>query len=257
MTKKSISFAMLSDVGLIRNGNEDAVLGDSGLGLFVVADGMGGRQGGELASQMACEELARLIRAQQKALDDPATPQLAVSELLAGAIQQVSQAIYQASLGAQGLYGMGTTMVCLLIRQGLAHVAHVGDSRAYLFRDGELVQLTDDHSVVAVLLQNGIISAEEALTHPARSQITQFVGMLNSPHPDVCSEPLEPGDRLLLCSDVLNGMVLDDAIAAILEKHSDPEAACQCLVEMANAAGGWDNTSVIVLDYNGSPGRAK
>jgi protein phosphatase len=143
---------------------------------------------------------------------------------------------------------MGATLALLVLRERTGFVAHMGDSRVYLFRNGRLQQLTTDHSLVSLLQSTGEITAEEARTHPARNRITRHVGMERALYPDVQSLELCDGDRLLLCTDGLNGMIDDDRIAEILNSGEDPEQACASLVDAANAAGGRDNVTALIVD---------
>ncbi|MDI7278161.1 MAG: SpoIIE family protein phosphatase, partial [Anaerolineae bacterium] len=143
----------------------------------------------------------------------------------------------------------GATVAAAWLRGGQAHLAHMGDSRIYLYRQGRLSQQTEDHSVVALLLRSGEITPEEARRHPARHQITRHVGMEGEVYADVRTIQLEPGDRLLLCTDGLTGPLDDERVAALLAEHGDPEAACRALVAAANAAGGADNITALVVDW--------
>jgi protein phosphatase len=147
------------------------------------------------------------------------------------------------------LSGMASTVVMVLVTGDVAYVAHVGDSRAYLARDQQLYRLTDDHSLAAELVQSGVITAEEANSHPFAHSITQAIGLPNTPHPSVQQLELEPEDRLLLCSDGLTDMVAEADIGALLTAGGDINATSQSLIDAANAAGGKDNISVVVVDY--------
>jgi len=145
---------------------------------------------------------------------------------------------------------MGATLVMALLTENRAHIAYMGDSRGYLFRDDGLTRLTNDHLVVEILLRNGEITPDEAEKHPARGLVTRYVGMDNEVYPDVRTIALSQGDRLLLCSDGLSGMIPDNVIAHILTTCSDSENACQALVD---AAGGRDNITSVVVDWMGFP----
>jgi protein phosphatase len=149
---------------------------------------------------------------------------------------------------------MGATLVMTLIRENCCFVANMGDSRAYLFRQGKLRQLSEDHSVVGILLRTGEIGQEEADRHPARGQLTRYIGMLDEVNPYQCNVTLKPGDRLLLCSDGLTGLVDDAAIARVLRDNKEPQATCKALVAAANSAGGHDNVTVVIVDWLGSHG---
>ncbi len=221
--------------GRVRTSNQDAVhpagAGRSEEGaLLIVADGMGGHVAGEVASGLAVES------AQE------AGP-TAEDRVRAG-----NAAIMEEIQRRPGLAGMGTTMtVAAVDADGTAHLAHVGDSRAYLLRRGFLRQLTTDHSLVAEYLAAGKIRPEDVATHPHRSMLTRALGLEAELEIDVHREPLQPGDRLLLCSDGLSSMVDDEHIHRLLAEGT-PEEAVWALIEAANRAGGHDNISVAILD---------
>lgn len=222
-----------TDVGRVRDGNEDAYLVDDAMGLVAVADGMGGHRAGEVASVTALEALRAAINAGQP---------------LRESIEDANEAVFTKSLTDTSLRGMGTTLTAgTLVTGGTLLVGHVGDSRAYLLHDGELRQVTVDHSLVEELIREGRLTADEAAVHPQRSIITRALGVDASVEVDVYPVELTPGDRLLLCSDGLTGMVQFDAIAAILRREEDPARAATQLVDTANAAGGEDNITVVVV----------
>ncbi|HEX6339270.1 MAG TPA: PP2C family serine/threonine-protein phosphatase [Jiangellaceae bacterium] len=235
--------SVLSDRGRVHTHNEDACLADLERGLFAVADGVGGQPAGDVAAQVTVDHLPGLIdRALSHLRDDP-------SAAIAQAIVDLSDVVQEEARATPELSGMASTVVMVLITGELAHVAHVGDSRAYLARDRQLYRLTDDHSLAAELVQSGVISAEEANSHPFAHSITQAIGLPNAPQPGVQQLELEPGDRLLLCSDGLTDMVTEADIGAILTAGGDINATSQSLIDAANAAGGRDNISVVVVDY--------
>jgi protein phosphatase len=234
-----------TDTGRVRSVNQDAflVLGDQGL--YVVADGMGGHQGGEVAAQMAVEVLR-------------STYASSTVEALTEAIADANERIHDAGEADPGLQGMGTTLVAAaLVREdGSQHpddpaqllVANVGDSRAYLFRDGDLTQLTEDHSMVADLLREGRISEEEAEVHPQRNIVTRVLGPYDTVEVDLWPVDAVRGDRVLLCSDGLSNEVAPDQIAAVLRRLADPQEAAAELVRRANEGGGRDNVTVVLVD---------
>jgi serine/threonine protein phosphatase PrpC len=236
-----------SDTGRIRAQNEDAFHVDPERGLFIVADGMGGHQAGDVASKAVVSILPMMVAARLKKLKGPRS--LAIRYWLKNDILKLSQQLHAEAAKQAGVRGMGATLVMALLRGDRAHIAHMGDSRVYLFRENHLSQLTEDHSIMALLLRGGEITAEEAKTHPARNQITRFVGMGDPVYPDVRTFPLKAGDRLLLCSDGLTGMVSDKDIATILRATPVPQQACDLLVQAANEAGGKDNITVVVVEY--------
>jgi PPM family protein phosphatase len=233
------SFAR-SDVGLARSGNEDSHL--RGRTVFAVADGLGGHRGGEVASAMAVEPLQDL---DGQAFADAGQ----AAEALEGAIRSANLAILRRGRADPELRGMGTTVTAATVAAGRAlQLAHVGDSRAYLLRQGELTQLTTDHTVVNEAVERGLLTRRQAAVHPQRGVVTRAVGL----DPDVRAdlpEPLElePGDQVLLCSDGLTEVVDDDRIAAVLAEHADGDDACGALIAAANRGGGPDNITVVLL----------
>jgi protein phosphatase len=229
-----------TDVGRARSGNEDSYF--CGRTVFAVADGLGGHQGGEVASAAAVEPLAAL---DGREFAEPGE----AAEALAAAIREGNAAILERAAGDPGLWGMGTTVTAAALA-GERHLqlAHVGDSRAYLLRDGSLEQLTTDHTVVGELVRRGRLTPEQAAIHPERSILTRAVG-LDPRVPVDTPDPVElrDGDQVLLCSDGLTEAVDDDRIAELLSAGADGEAACRSLIDAANAAGGPDNITVVLL----------
>ena len=229
-----------TDVGRARSGNEDSYF--CGRTVFAVADGLGGYQGGEVASAAAVEPLAAL---DGREFAEPGE----AAEALAAAIREGNAAILERAAGDPGLWGMGTTMTAAALA-GERHLqlAHVGDSRAYLLRDGSLEQLTTDHTVVGELVRRGRLTPEQAAIHPERSILTRAVG-LDPRVPVDTPDPVElrDGDQVLLCSDGLTEAVDDDRIAELLSAGADGEAACRSLIDAANGAGGPDNITVVLL----------
>lgn len=238
--------AGLTDPGRHRDRNQDNYLIDIPKGIFIVSDGMGGHAAGGLASKLVVEVLPMLIVQEIGDEEDLTGPD--VSERILGVVRDLSDRVREEGRSHPGFSEMGATVVCALIREGHALLVHMGDSRAYLFRQGRLEQQTTDHSIVQILIDNGDITPREAETHPARSQITRYVGMKGEPLPESASVRLRSGDRILLCSDGLTGMLPATAIETILAGHPDPENACRALVDAANRAGGRDNIAVVVVD---------
>jgi PPM family protein phosphatase len=237
-----------SDRGRVRSTNQDACLVLPEQGLFILADGMGGHQAGEVAAQAVVSLLPRTIRkkAQAAASLRPRIAELILQE----GIVQLSEQLRVQGAGKPGLDGMGATVALVWIPNAgeTAYLAHIGDSRIYLWRDGRLQQLTEDHSLVGLLLKYGEVSAEEAARHPARGQLSRYIGMEGEAVPDVQTLALQDKDCLMLCSDGLTGMVPDDQIAAVLTEAPDMGTACHELMEGANSAGGKDNISIIIVD---------
>jgi serine/threonine protein phosphatase PrpC len=229
-----LSAGFATNRGLVRQTNEDSFLVRKGL--YVVCDGMGGARGGEVASQMACERMVVI---------DPAS---AGQDELRAAIVEANESISARSLSEPRLLGMGTTLTSALIRDHTALLGHVGDSRAYLLRDGALRQLTDDHSWVGEMVRRGELTEAEAAVHPHRSVITKALGTEGEADPDLVEVALEPGDRLLLCSDGLSGMVSKESIQELLRRPDGAQAVADALVEAALKGGGEDNVTVVVVD---------
>lgn len=243
MRKHKIRIACKTDTGRVRHNNEDSLFVDDQLGPLIVADGMGGHQGGEVASALAVDVISSFLK--ERLPDEQGTDQ--VGELIVKAIQKAHEEICTRAADNPELNGMGTTVVLALCQGEKVHVAHVGDSRAYLIRDNEVRQLTKDHSVVSEMLRSGQITPREARRHPLRNVITRSLGSPDSAGPDVQCHNWEQGDYLLICSDGLTNMVKDPEIKKLVLKHaSDVQAACEALVAEANANGGKDNISVIL-----------
>lgn len=248
----NLRYSGLSDVGRVRKRNEDSLSVDPVSGLFIVADGMGGHLSGNVASRIVVEALPPLVFSSLDGVMDIASAEAA--EKVCGAIARLSERMRAESDGKPGFSGMGSTMVMALVRNGVALVAHLGDSRAYIFRNGVLRMLTRDHSVVQFLYDAGEITFDEMEKHPAKNQITRYVGMGGEAEAEARAFPLTGGDRILLCSDGLTGMVDEPKIAKALLAEPDTGLACKKLVEMANESGGKDNITVVILDWAGEGG---
>ncbi len=229
-----------SDVGQVRQGNEDAYLvADS---VVAVADGMGGHLAGEVASATALEPLRNL---DGRIFPDPNTALTALRD----AVVAANEAVSEMAENEPSYRGMGTTLTAALVEGRRLHVAHVGDSRAYLLRGGDLSQLTDDHTLVQHLIDEGQLTHEEAATHPQRSIITRAIGVSPDIDVDAMTLELHPDDQILLCSDGLTGVVSDEDIARTLLETDDIDQALTALVDQANAAGGPDNITAVVLRF--------
>jgi PPM family protein phosphatase len=228
-----------SDVGRVRPGNEDALL--IGSTVFAVADGMGGHRAGEVASAAALEPLGLI---DGRPFGDPARAIAALTE----AVTAANADVVLRSRTDPDLEGMGTTLTAVLIEGSDAHLVHVGDSRAYLARDGRLTQLTADHTLVQALIDEGRLRPDQVATHPHRSVITRAVGVAAQVEVDGLHLQLEDGDVLLLCSDGLTGVVDDTTIARLLAEHG-PRDVVDALIEAANAAGGPDNITVVTIAH--------
>jgi len=233
-THAPLTYGSRTDLGCVRGNNEDSLLVKEPV--FAVADGMGGHAAGEIASEIAIQILmeAELTTA------DP--------ELLKQAVVDANEAIIEGALTGLGKAGMGTTLTAAIIEDNHLLIAQVGDSRAYLLCDGRLRQITRDHSLVEELISAGQITSEEARVHPNRSVITRVLGNEHNTQPDIYELALNSGDRLLVCSDGLSGMLELSDIASLLQAHADPQEAADALVEAARDAGGYDNITVIVVN---------
>jgi PPM family protein phosphatase len=233
-----------TDVGKVRPENEDDFF--VGRQVFAVADGMGGHAAGEVAAKTALEPLVSIDSRTFDSAD-------AAEEALAEAVREANRQVVEMAEAQPELHGMGTTLTAALLRDGRLHLAHVGDSRAYLLRDGEAItQLTTDHTLVERLVREGRLSREEVATHPQRNVITRAIG--NEPDVVVDSLPalrLQSGDQVLLCSDGLTGPLGDADIAATLTHTPDGDEAVTSLISQANEAGGPDNITAIVLRVEG------
>ncbi|MPZ72212.1 MAG: Stp1/IreP family PP2C-type Ser/Thr phosphatase [Nitriliruptorales bacterium] len=229
-----------TDVGRHREGNEDSMF--SGRTVFAVADGMGGHQAGEVASAAALEPIAEL---DGMTFDD----ERAATEALRAAIESANSNVVGQAKADPNLSGMGTTLTAVMVRDGRLHLAHVGDSRAYLLRDAERIdQLTTDHTLVEQLVRDGRLSREEIATHPQRSVITRAIGVDATIEVDTFAPlMLQPGDQILLCSDGLTGPVSDEQLTELLVSEPDGDDAVRQLIQAANDAGGPDNITVVLL----------
>ncbi len=249
-----------SDVGLKRELDEDALLtfhlapmfeseSRPSLGLYAVADGMGGHEGGEVASRLAIEVLVETLTKRlfiAELSGEPVLPETPVA-MLKEAIQSINTCIYnlQQKTGSD----MGTTITAALVRDDQALIANVGDSRTYLWRGGELNQLTTDHSLVAQLVAAEMIAPHEVYSHPDKSAIYRSLGHMPEIEVDIFPQTLEPGDRLLLCCDGVWEMLRDDGIEEVLLLEADPQRACDEIVRRSNLAGGEDNISVVIVQF--------
>ncbi|MGH8972358.1 MAG: Stp1/IreP family PP2C-type Ser/Thr phosphatase [Acidimicrobiia bacterium] len=232
-----IAVGAMTDVGRGRPANEDSLLVDHDDHLYAVADGMGGHRAGEVASATAIDAL-RAAFAQGVPLDR--------------AVGEANAAVFEKASANLDMRGMGTTLTAAaLLDDHRLLLGHVGDSRAYLMRDGGVIQITEDHSLVEQLVREGRLRPEEAASHPQKAIITRALGIDPEVEVDTYPIDLRPGDRVLLCSDGLTNMVADTAIAGVLRRQRDPQQAAEMLVDMANEAGGDDNITVVVIDAVG------
>nr|MBA2601013.1 Stp1/IreP family PP2C-type Ser/Thr phosphatase [Actinomycetota bacterium] len=241
----NVAYGAKSDVGRVREANEDSYLiADP---LFVVADGMGGHIAGDVASSTAVKVIQD--ESGDASSENPGT--------LSKIISDANAAIWDKAQSDPALRGMGTTCTLVLVDESRVHIAHVGDSRAYRLREGHLEQLTEDHTLVGRMVQEGRLSLEEAQHHPQRSIITRALGVDEDVQVDLETVELSEGDRLLICSDGLSSMVDDRPIESVLASESDPQRAADRLIEVANEAGGDDNITVVVIDFEKASGAAR
>jgi len=250
-----IEVAGTTHVGMKRNHNEDSYLLLPEEQLFCVADGMGGHSSGEIASRIAVEELAEFFRMTSR--DMEATWPFKMDKArnydenrLATAIKLANIRIYERAAAEQKYKGMGTTIVSVYFAAGTAYVAHVGDSRVYYFRHGELQQVTEDHSLLNDYLKAKKLSPEEIEAFPHKNVIVRALGMKDSVQVDVSRFEPQEDDIFLLCSDGLSGMVTDEQMQQILMQTSQLEVACSQLIDLANAAGGNDNVTCILTRFH-------
>lgn len=245
-----IEFASLSDTGLVRAHNEDAIETSVELGLAVLADGMGGYNAGEVASKMSVELITQHLRRKQQAAWIPLlSRQTSVAaRWINEAVSYANSCVVEAAHEHAAYVGMGTTIVVALCHQDKLLLAHVGDSRAYRFRNDVLTQLTRDHSVLQAQIDAGLISEEHAQFSPIKNLITRAIGAHEDIDVEIHDHLLEAGDLYLLCSDGLTDMVKREQIYRIVHQHIDElELCCKTLIECANTNGGRDNISVILF----------
>jgi len=240
----NVSVGAATDIGQVREGNEDSYLVVEPL--YAVADGMGGHRGGEVASSLALETVQGMFERREGSLAEQ--------------VAEANRAVFDRSQSDRKVSGMGTTLTAAQVDGNRVHLVHVGDSRAYLLRGGELTQITEDHTLVHRMVMEGEISEEEAETHPHRSILTRALGVDQNIQVDEGDLEVAPGDRLLLCTDGLTGMVPEGQIREILLESRDPQEAVDKLVKVANRAGGIDNITALILDFandGGGPGATK
>jgi len=236
-----ITCAGRTDVGIIRSGNEDNFLMVPDKGVFIVADGMGGHAAGEVASEMAVRVIAREVGSLQGLNDEQ------VAERMRLSIRAANGAIFERTLTEHDKRGMGTTVTALTLFQSRFLIGQVGDSRAYLLRDGKLTQVTKDHSYVQEQVDAGYLTPEQARTHPYSNVITRCVGANADVMPDVYVGSVKQSDLFLLASDGLTGMLEDPQLAEIMKNGLQPQEQVDQLIEEANRHGGLDNITAIMV----------
>jgi PPM family protein phosphatase len=229
-----VEAGVATDIGRVRERNEDSFLVEPPL--YAVADGMGGHRGGGVASELALEKVEELFHGGKSSL--------------AEMVHAANRAVFERSMADRKVMGMGTTLTAATVDDEGVHLAHVGDSRAYLLRAGAFRQLTDDHTLVNRMVKAGEITREEADVHPHRNVVTRSIGTEAEVEVDQDDVPVIDGDRFLLCSDGLTGTVTEPQIQAILEATPQPQDAADRLIKAANGAGGIDNITVVILDIH-------
>ncbi|NLC68027.1 MAG: Stp1/IreP family PP2C-type Ser/Thr phosphatase [Clostridiaceae bacterium] len=241
-----MKYGLESHKGLVREINEDScdiIFGElKRTAAFMVADGMGGHNAGEIASKMAVAHISERLKHIPGDLDEKA-----LHDYINKSIEEINAAIYQKSMEPGPYYGMGTTLVVALFFNGKLHVVHIGDSRAYIIRNGKMTQITIDHSYVEELIKNGSLTRGEAENHPQKHVITRALGCFEKAEVDIFTCDVCEDDIFLLCTDGLTNMLSDDEIKSIVIDNEEPQAACSELVKAANANGGNDNITVIVI----------
>src|SRR5947209_11287621 len=245
--------AARTDVGMKREHNEDSFLVNAELGLYVVCDGMGGHAGGETASRLAVQTVEKeLLPARRRTCDPYATEGRYDESPLAAALREAIEGacgmVFRTSRSQPELQGMGTTCVAVLVRGEVGIVGHVGDSRAYIVRDGAIAQLTEDHSLVNEQIRAGLLSVDEARHSRLRNIITRSVGFEEDVLVDISGVETKAGDRFLLCSDGLSNLVETEEIRSAVATGADPAEICRSLVALANERGGDDNITVIAVE---------
>jgi len=250
-----ISYQAVTDVGRKRKGNEDSLFVNAEQNLFVVADGMGGHAAGEVASRLAVDAINEFVCLTGD--DEEITWPYGLDETISydgnrlkTAIRFANRRVLEATKEKSEYEGMATTVAAVLVDGDFANLGHVGDSRIYLLRDAKITQLTTDHSWVNEQIVGGMISPDQARSHPLRNVVTRALGGKNDLQVDMKVHKIEPGDMLLLCSDGLTTMMADDEIARVVgEATGDVEKAARGLVASANARGGEDNITVVMLRF--------
>lgn len=260
-TGESISFWAQTDVGKVRDHNEDNFLVDKSLHLFVVADGMGGHAAGEVASSISVKQMRDVVRQNKDLLEAYAEgSQIAstrdVLNLLEHAVQKACAEIHELAERETEKRGMGTTLSSLLVINNRGFIAHVGDSRIYLLRSGRVIQLTEDHSLINELVKRGKLAAADAENSPYKNAVTRAVGVYESVEVDTIDFDVLPGDQFILASDGLTGYLKEDEIAPILDAAVDVKNIPQAFIDLANNRGGKDNITTVVVRIVDPEGKA-
>lgn len=242
----------LSDVGLQREGNEDAFAVQSSLGLYIVADGMGGHLAGEVASRVAVEIITKGFERwmetdtpEDELFGYPDASLSKVGNYLLSSIRLANRVIYEMATEYEQYNGMGTTIVALLVKPGLIVAANVGDSRMYMVRDGRIERMSKDHTIVSEHIEMGVMTEEEAVRSPLRHILTRNLGSAEHVDAEVFEIVPSGRDRFILCTDGLTDLANDKEILKVAQKEHDPELLCRSLIDLALERGGHDNTTVV------------
>jgi PPM family protein phosphatase len=242
----------ISDVGLQREGNEDAFAVQSSLGLYIVADGMGGHLAGEVASRVAVEIITKGFERwmetdtpEDELFGHPDTSLSKMGNYLLSSIRLANRVIYEMATEYEQYNGMGTTIVALLVKPGLIVAANVGDSRMYMVRDGRIERMSKDHTIVSEHIEMGVMTEEEAVRSPLRHILTRNLGSAEHVDAEVFEIVPSGRDRFILCTDGLTDLANDKEILGVAQKERDPELLCRGLVDLALERGGHDNTTVV------------
>lgn len=240
-------FAVKSDRGMVREINEDSyniIAGYSGIPVtFIIADGMGGHNSGEIASKMAVDFISNYILQFPEILSNEDNIPSAINEIM----KKANREVYEHSKQQESYYGMGTTLIAAVVFNKKLFIGHIGDSRVYLIREGTIKRMTIDHSLIEELMQNGTLTKEEAENHPKKNIITRALGCSEEIQVDTYSCRMNDNDIYMLCTDGLTNMLNEDEIKEIIESAETPELACEELINQANERGGNDNTTVMIF----------
>ena len=253
MSPFTMQYGAASDTGLKRRHNEDRFYADPTLGLYLVCDGMGGHRAGEVASARAVESIRNHVLAAADRSDHPLVgvyrPEFcATTNRLASAVRAANLAVYQESIHQPSYAGMGTTVAAVLVAWPIVSIAHVGDSRVYLIRDGAVQSLTRDHSLVSEQVRDGLLNADDSCEVAHRHVLTRAVGIAATVDVELNEVPALNGDFLLLCSDGLNSVTPSQIVQAV-QSCSDPQSLSDRLIALSNAAGGDDNITAVVVAF--------
>lgn len=239
-------WAAATDIGKVRDENQDSFLANPDLALFLVSDGMGGHRAGARASKIVAEALPAIIEDRLKKIKSSSTR--AIKHMLKNSIVELNRHMLTEAASEAGLRGMGATVVAAILINGRAYIANMGDSRLYLLRRDKLLLLTEDHSAVWELLQQGRIRPADCENHSEQGQLTRYIGMEEKAEPYVRTISVKTADRFLLTTDGLTDVINEQTIAAMLSSNVDCRTACDALIDAANAAGGHDNITAVIID---------